>query len=945
MTRRALALVALAAAAGCNKGGGSATFRLSEPGSVAVFHGYAAKNVGILHPYAAVANSANDELILFDPVDNIPLDAPLVIRPLAVALPTPRPALLASAAFTPPSGQARRPDLMVVVAAGSTELQLIRTWQSSSDLDPGLSTDATHPDGDMVDLGGEVSALLATPTVNPDGSIQPDAVRVVAALAGGSLAVVDYQWTGDPTTTEGKVSSASPPTTLSPGFDVLSLAVDPGSLPWDPTTGLLTPNGQQRFLYAATLDPISSGIHGVARFDMSGAPGTWTVDALDAHSPTRLVAALTLKERVLDARGGYDQITTLGSSPSSALTTVSESGQASFQQQAVSRVYAFRDPGSCGPDRPLPCGVVVLDPSTGDLMENPWNPGQTPKDYLPPLPAVANPVALLVAVPPRNPPTGDFPDAVTGTNVEGGDYMLMRASGNRVTTGVLVMPEENGQVTYADLARWEVPNAVLELFPAAAETGVTTITQSRADLPRIGFFRPSYLAPPVLTAAIGSDLETVDTAMVFIRVTPGFTPTDVWTVTYQGYLPAFTPLRPADVEAVAGGLQVSFQAHPPGISTPTQVVNVYDPSYGVRLGDIVEIWTHGSAGTGETQQAQGCPDTTLTNSSGLGVSAVEGTVTGFLPPDASHPGGSLLIARGGCVPVATGVTVVCNSDTYGPWDFLPGCWPDAGTPSPELTGPQQVRIRARGFAPGGTSGQEEFVVVGSATGYAGRVTRWSPPAAPDAQTPATFQFRFSNDDESLSCPLFPYPADPASVQVCDGSCRDDCEQAAIARRARRHHLTAVHCYVDDNNCSTYYSKADPANEPDLPAGDPNANDAYLEDFVVRSWDPSAPFEPRYGPALAFSVGIQQSTPPKPFVVRDTQVVFDTRSGYVPVGRYPTGGNGTPPSEPRWGAYFDRTEDPNWGKQEDRYRFYVPYVGNLVVDISPAQSNSDTRVLR
>ena len=96
MIRRALALAAasLALATGCNKGSAGPAFRLAEPSSVALFNGYAqarttADGVDLLWPYVAVANSAQDELLFFDPVDDkvapAPIDAPK--RPTAPASP------------------------------------------------------------------------------------------------------------------------------------------------------------------------------------------------------------------------------------------------------------------------------------------------------------------------------------------------------------------------------------------------------------------------------------------------------------------------------------------------------------------------------------------------------------------------------------------------------------------------------------------------------------------------------------------------------------------------------------------------------------------------------------------------------------------------------------------------------------------------------------------
>jgi hypothetical protein len=200
-------------------------------------------------------------------------------------------------------------------------------------------------------------------------------------------------------------------------------------------------------------------------------------------------------------------------------------------------------------------------------------------------------------------------------------------------------------------------------------------------------------------------------------------------------------------------------------------------------------------------------------------------------------------------------------------------------------------------------------------------------------------FAFSNADEGLACPLIPYPSSsaPLAIPDCDEGCRRTCERAAVARRARRHHLTSVYCY-----------------KAPAPTESPNTRnycETHFPEFAlnVSSDPPVGTFTgaPPTGPALAFSLGVKQpATTTTPMsLVRDTQVIFMTRSGHIPVSRYGGGANSGPATQPMGAAYFDRSYQPEWGKQEDRYRFYVPHVGNVILDASPAHTNSDTRVLR
>ncbi len=137
MTRRAVALLVLALAA-CNKGTAGPAFRLAEPSSLAVFWSYTSRHA-TLHPYVAVANTGQDELVMFDAVDNVAVPAPIAIRPLSIPLPDAAAgagrvgAVLGlrtgrRPARGPPGGG----------LAGSTALQLIRTWDPAARPRPGI---------------------------------------------------------------------------------------------------------------------------------------------------------------------------------------------------------------------------------------------------------------------------------------------------------------------------------------------------------------------------------------------------------------------------------------------------------------------------------------------------------------------------------------------------------------------------------------------------------------------------------------------------------------------------------------------------------------------------------------------------------------------------------------------------------------------------------------
>lgn len=903
MNRRALlaGLVAAAALCACNHHAGGVGLNLAEPSSLAVASALSHKHLDpVPWPFAFVANTARNELVVMDAIDDKVLSAPIVLRPLSIPVLDPRPALVAGAEFQAPAGAAPRPGLLVVASAGSTQLQLVRTWLSASASDPGLSSEAP------VELGGQVLALLAAPAVDAAGSPVPDAIRVVAALVDGRLAVVDYAWTGDPTLAEtdaggGKASAAGTAAVHDIGFDALALAVDPRN---------------PRYLYAATVETAE----GVAQFDLAGA-GAWTPVAIDAGGPTRLVAALTLRERSPSAAGTYDQVT----SPD-----VPANPDDAFEATEVRRVYAVRDPTSCGPSTARVCGIVVLDPDTRTLARPAFLGGQAPF----PITVPSQPVALLAGRPPVAPP-----EPSDSQPTETAALMRIHAVSSRLTTGVLAIPCQNGRIYFADLARWEVPSSEYEVNGVSTATGVSSYTATTASSRRIGFYEPAYLAEDITRRSWALD----SAASSFLQLTPGFTPADTWTVTYQGYLPAFAASRAAQVTASGADLVVAFQVPThAGSSTFTQVVDVYDPAQGVREGDIVEIWTgptpNDPGANQKVDEGTLCPDTTTTGSDGLDIQPVEGRILSVHPPDPGHPGGWLLVrqARADECVVWDG-TKVPECKTRGPWTDKPNCWASLSVPAASggaNPGTLQVRIRASG----GTAGAElqpaasrgwEFVVAGAATGYAGRAvsTRLTPP-----WTTPTFAFTSEHEAELVAaCPLL-------SGGTCgDEACRRACEAAYVARRARRTHLTSVACPPNSSATRTHCEWFFPA-------------------FVQK--DAGAAFPSPTGPSLAFSLSLaclaadvegcvpEQISANDRALARDAQVAFTTRSGWTPAARYGGGANGGAGTLPSGVAYIDRTADnARFDHQNDRYRFLVPYVDNMVLDVSFGQTNGNTRVVR
>jgi hypothetical protein len=195
-----------------------------------------------------------------------------------------------------------------------------------------------------VDLGADVLALVALP------SPAPGKARVAAALADDAVAVVTLSRSVDPGDEAAiELDPEAVETSTRPAVSSL------GSLGFQPVALAIAP-GDGSHVWAASPD-----LNGVARIDVddaSGAP-SFTGTVLNALAPTRLVAAARLAERP-DAAGedGLDPLTWATTAP-------------------VERVYAVLDESSCGLDAEIACGLVALDPATGELALDPAPVGTT----------------------------------------------------------------------------------------------------------------------------------------------------------------------------------------------------------------------------------------------------------------------------------------------------------------------------------------------------------------------------------------------------------------------------------------------------------------------------------------------------------------------------------------------------------------------------------------
>lgn len=548
---RLLAALGAVTLLACGSSGGRVGLQLTRPAAVAVFQGVTTKVPGQVHPYVAIADAPDGELVLVDAVDDLPVEAPIDVWPLSVPVPG-SPALLAAGSLSDVDAEERPlADLLVVAIEGSTRLAVIDTWSG---------TPAVAFELDLAELAPGAALLsLATAAVpgasDGEGAFVavPGRVRLLCGLTGGRLAVYELERAGAAVALAGQAVQEL-------GFDAVAIAaaVRPG------------------FVYAATRDPIPpTDVLGVARLDTTGAPGAFAVAAIPTRAATRLVATARLRE----LNPGETEFDTDPLSEVPALYPM------------VDRVYAVLDERTCGRLAEIPCGVAVLDPAALALRADPV--GELP--YLAPISVPGMPLALAVSRPPVNPPS-------TVDVLAQDDFMMIApGSGQRLTSGVLSVASTDGVVYMVDLARWQVANnqSLLRSTSRTRATSSFGLGGGEQVFPIPGVWQEVDLdRVPLETPKVVVDLAGVQAA---VRLTPGYTIDAVWTVAYQGPLPGLAGRRAAS-GAEGGGVWVAVQTPVVG-GTFTEVAHVHGPELGVREGDVVVIAADATA--------TGCPATGL----------------------------------------------------------------------------------------------------------------------------------------------------------------------------------------------------------------------------------------------------------------------------------------------------------------------------------------------
>lgn len=908
MIARRLAPLALAAVLASCKQSALPGPQFNGPAAVAVFWGITPKVPNVVHPYVAVASESGDELRIMDAIDSGMVLAPVPVQALSVPTDS-RPALLTACSLADhdAAGQPLA-DLLAVASPGlvlrpdgrlASAIEIVQTWDPATVVVPSLDVDvgllaAATPSLPASAQQAVIRSLIAVPI--PQALVAgvwqptPGAVRLLASLSGDLLLVADFARGSD---------GQSIVALGAPSIQPLTAAPAGGSpTPFQAVAFAASPDG--RHVYAASPDPVA-GVQGVAEIDLLGTPPALAVRGIDAGGPTTAVAA-----------GVVGEFTGFAPLPAPPAVAPFPPAPDQFGTPAL-RVYASYDPSACGRDLPLACGVVVLDPVAGTRLPDPAPDGGAsgpPRlPWMAPIPMDGQVQALLYVPPPT---WGSYTAAGNliypgGPTLAAGTDLLQQIQPltNFVlyTTGVVAAATSSGGIALVDAGHWAVANDQSALSdanlltpnrtrldtaysaqPATKFVGVEPVAWSFTT-PYLGLW---YLGSNAL-AAIPVDVnDPVDASGGILPVdelagvTPGFTPTDTFTLTWQGKLPSLDTRGGQLHAAAAGGFDwVAVQA-PTGLTGAgdepfADVARLYDPTLGVHVGDLVEV-TPSPADVA----AGRCP---------LGPFTL--VITGFLYPDpVNYPGGAVSVQ-----PAPTAQQPFNWSDLLGTTRIYadPHCLDAVAATSGSLL--RAVSVRASGL-----------VLVGLATGYAGRPTlaQASDPTQIASIPPFTFQYQA---EAPLACPTAPPGgAWPPATPISDAQ-RLACEELVLARRARRSSYVIEQCPAADLTCQ--------ANWPYLTTA-PIANGPVFSFRVALLEHPN----------LALPATQSLGTPE-----RDTTLTLNFASGILPIERKPlASGTGFAAELPDGLSRYDRssfTLNPGDGMQ-----IFASYPGNLLLEFSP-----------
>jgi hypothetical protein len=600
INRSAVLVVLLAAA--CSTGPATVGARFKSPTDVVSYAGVTAKVPGVVRDYLAVPSSRGDAVQIIDPLDNQPILGPGLVFPLALST-APYPFLVASVSLDDPAAVAagtaqRQADVLVVVSAGGAGflpppgagvppvLQVIETWTTQTRIAFEVSLHDALGDAEILSVAG----------VRPAGA-PANSGWIVVGATGGKLAVVEFG--RDPAGSGGVVATRVTAQTL--GFDPLDLAPDT-SVPG------------RTLLYVATRDPITTAggrsVFGVAEVDASAGVGSvWTVRALavappvplghpataPASVPTTVVAAAAVDERRVNSANGCSADQFVGT--------------------PKRYVYAALDPAACGPNEIIACGIVTLDPATGQLATDPAA-GAAATDvpaqaYRAPMPVPGFVTHIAIAKAPAqgqqrlprpdasgvlqftdpNVPTQTCPTTAAGSAADPNVSPLIPiapGTGQRYSSALAAVSSSDGHAYWLDLSRWG-PTSEFSDMNGGTQVAVTS-AQSDVTPVQIGMCTDP-------TAACVATVDPVALLGTF-EVGPGFTGGDRWVLAWQGALPRLDRVAGTLVAASGGAVYLAAQRDTQQVSGPlaltdparwTVLTRIGDAAVGVHAGDVVEL--------------------------------------------------------------------------------------------------------------------------------------------------------------------------------------------------------------------------------------------------------------------------------------------------------------------------------------------------------------------
>jgi hypothetical protein len=673
-----------------------------------------------------------------------------------------------------------------------------------------------------------------------EGGIYPPvagAARFLVALSGGRIAVV--RATRQPA--DGAVALTNES----------SLALG-GASPFDVVSLALSPDG--RHVYGASYDIVtgSDGVptQGVAEIDALGDdPAAWTVRGLSARAPTYGVAAARVIERTLTASDDFNR---------------------AHVESPRLLVYALPDREACGPTRAVDCGVLTIDPVTGDLAEDPL--GELP--FRAPMRIPVLPISI--ATWDRAPAVPTDADQIGVPADESGPVVLVPGirytpgTGFRATSAIGIVVGADGRIYSLDLGRWG-PGSDQSLLRPPSQTRVANIvdvTDPSGDA-QIGMWNEADPPTPENPEPLAT-LETTPAEMIpQMLVTPGYTPDETWILAWQYPLTGLEGRRSVLVRDDALGLVLAMQI-PEATDAGTvwrEAVGLYSPMLGVHVGDVVAL---------ELDAVPGLPDTC--------VAAGEGRVAEILPPDpARWPGGALVLSPPVNPPNVAGETP--REDVYACWNGQLASGVHLGT---------------------ATVGSGEWVLLGASFGHAGR---------PQPNVPFSLDYPGGDAEEQLAeaCAVPTWPP-PEPVPACDATCRDACEQLAIARKTRRFYYPQEDCQAT-----------------------PSPNEGVVG-CAITGRPPQFAESVLIGPVLEFRFGLNPAsvTAEHP-LLRTAHVRITTASGLSPSFRAPTAGGQATGS-----VGFDRSPFTN---AEPRIVFYVSYTDNALYEAALGAFATESKTIR